>query len=220
MGTIAATSNSNFLFSLSGTAANYYGLHRLGRDFTWWQSATSPTTVNLHVENEAMSYVTWYGSLAFSLWIGGSLPTEAQWEFAARRRADKTGIDATYTDRLYAGTNVSNATGYAWTTSYPGTANENIHEVATALPNDIGLYDMSGNVLEWCADWYSGNLYSFQFPDLEMANPIYKTSATYRVVRGGQWYNIASFVSLAFRSQNGTSTGGTGYYGFRPVLVP
>jgi formylglycine-generating enzyme required for sulfatase activity len=219
MGTIAATSG---LFYLSGTATYPWGLRRLGRDFTWWQSAPAGSGINEHIENEAMCYVSWYGSLAFSLWIGGSLPTEAQWEFAARRTADKTGTDATFTNMLYAGTNVANATGYAWTTGYPGTSNENVHEVATASPNAIGLYDMSGNVDEWCADcgiYDTGTtLYSVQYPDLEIANPIW-TSGSYRVIRGGQWISPTYTSSLANRGSTGPGNAGPAD-GFRPVLVP
>ena len=87
------------------------------------------------------------------------LPTEAEWEYAAGR-ASNSSDDLESSDELlkWAGTNNENELGeYAW---YSSNSKSQTHEVGTKKPNPSGLYDMSGNVWEWCADWYSSSYYS------------------------------------------------------------
>ncbi|MCG8859758.1 formylglycine-generating enzyme family protein [Tenacibaculum finnmarkense] len=88
--------------------------------------------------------VTWYGSRAYSDWVGGRLPTEAEWEYAAKGGA-KTN------DYLYAGSN--NLDEVAW---FRDNSKVDAHPVGEKTPNELGIYDMSGNVTEWCQDkWYN-----------------------------------------------------------------
>lgn len=130
------------------------------------------------------------------------LPTEAQWEYAARGgKKDRPS--------LYAGSDYIGEV--AW---YDGNSNNSTHPVKTKDPNELGLYDMSGNVYEWCADWYNSSYYSSSPTD----NPKNLSSGSYRVVRGGSWRYSATLCRVADRSNDRP---GFHYYylGFRLVLV-
>ncbi len=109
------------------------------------------------------------------------LPTEAEWEYAARSGGKK---------EKFAGTN-SNLDDYAW---YGDNSGSKTHPVGQKIPNGLGLYDMSGNVWEWCSDWYDGNYYKTS-PDKD---PKGAYSGSYRVLRGGSW----SFIDYVCRSSD------------------
>ena len=100
-----------------------------------------------------------------------ALPTEAQWEFAARGGKNSKGYK-------YAGSN--NHGEVAW---FDDNSNRQTHPVAQTKPNELGLYDMSGNVWEWCNDWYDSKYYQSS-PE---CNPQGPTSGDSRVLRGGSW---------------------------------
>ena len=109
------------------------------------------------------------------------LPTEAEWEFAAKGGKKSQG----YT---YAGSNTIG--NVAW---YEDNSSSKTHEVATKAPNELGLYDMSGNVWEWCQDWYGSYSSSAQ------TDPTGPSSGSNRVLRGGYWDNPASSCRVKFR---------------------
>ncbi len=109
------------------------------------------------------------------------LPTEAEWEYAARSRGK---------NEKYAGGN--DVDRVAW---YYSNSNSRTHEVGTKAPNGIGLYDMSGNVWEWCEDVYDENAYSKHITN----NPLVKSGGIYRVIRGGSWSYYPADVRSAFR---------------------
>ena len=109
------------------------------------------------------------------------LPTEAEWEYAARSGGKK---------EKYAGTN-SNLDDYAW---YGNNSGSKTHPVGQKKPNSLGLYDMSGNVWEWCSDWYDGNYYTTS-PDKD---PKGAYSGSFRVLRGGSW----NYLDVYCRSSN------------------
>ena len=102
-----------------------------------------------------------------------TLPTEAQWEFAAR--GGNKSIDFKYSGS----TSVDKV---AW---YYGNSNDTAHPVKGKNPNELGLYDMSGNMWEWCLDWYGSYLSGAQ------TNPKGPSSGQYRVLRGGAWGGLS-----------------------------
>lgn len=125
--------------------------------------------------NTPMIYVTWFGAKAYADWIGGSLPTEAQWEYACR-----AGTTTAYSF----GDDAAGLGDYAWYQRESESIN-GPSLVGTKKPNPWGLYDMHGNALEWCSDWYGSDYYSE--PSASGTDPTGPASGDYRVLRGGSW---------------------------------
>ena len=111
------------------------------------------------------------------------LPTEAEWEYAARGGQQSKGF-------IYAGSDKLEEVGY-----YDRNSTNQMHPVGRKKPNELGIYDMSGNVFEWCQDWYDNSYYK-NSPD---NNPTGPTSGTYRVLRGGSWSIFAQGCRVAAR---------------------
>ena len=137
-------------------------------------------------ENYPIIFVSWYGAYEYAKWIGGSLPTEAQWEYACR--AGTTTICSFGTDRSVLG-------DYAW---YSENSAGSTHPVGEKLPNPWGLYDMYGNVDEWCLDVF------VNFGTAPATDPLITSGATNRVSRGNAWDNAVSSSGkdVNFRSAN------------------
>ena len=129
------------------------------------------------------------------------LPTEAEWEFAARGGKQSKGYKYSGSDNIGV---------VAW---YTGNSGGKTHQVGTKEPNELGIYDMSGNVWEWCGDWYGSYSSSAQ------TNPTGPSSGSYRVLRGGSWGNIAGGCRVSYRGSYFPSSRYSNY-GFRVVLVP
>ena len=133
---------------------------------------------------------------------GYRLPTEAEWEYACR---------AGTTTEFSFGNAVNG--GYAWYGNTRGNSDAKTHEVGKKLPNPWGLYDMSGNVWEWCWDWYARDYYENPAAGLD---PRGAGQGVNRVIRGGGWYSSAGNLRATFR--NCSSPSGRDYVGgFRVV---
>ena len=131
------------------------------------------------------------------------LPTEAEWEYACRAGTTTRfyyGDDLAYTDLV----------NYAW---YAGNNSNTTHPVGQKLPNAWGLYDMAGNVFEWCQDWYG------PYPGGSVTDPQGPGSGSFRVNRGGCWSADAKDCRSALRSYFFTTDSNL-ILGFRVLLAP
>ena len=130
-------------------------------------------------DNYPVIHVSWNDAKAYCEWLSRKtgqsfrLPTEAEWEYAARGGNKSRGYK-------YSGSN--SIDDVAWYTSNSGSKT---HQVGTKSPNELGVYDMSGNVWEWCQDWYGDYSSGSQY------NPTGPSSGSYRVDRGGSWRSSA-----------------------------
>ena len=157
--------------------------------------------------NYPMYYISWNDCQAFITKLNNltgknfRLPTEAEWEYAARGGNKSQGYK-------YSGSNTIDDVAW-YDTNSAGTT----HPVASKAPNELGLYDMSGSVWEWCSDWYSSTYYSSSSQN----NPTGPASGSYRVFRGGDWNYNARYCRVSFRSYS-SPTKRFNYLGLRLAL--
>ena len=142
-------------------------------------------------DNAPIVNISWHDAINYCDWLSEeldqniSLPTEAQWEYAARGGNQSKGY------KYAAGRSMATA---GW---YKDNSDNKTHSVATKKPNELGLYDMSGNVWEWCLDWYKADYYT-NSPSKNPKNTS-KGDSKYRVLRGGSCSDSAAYCRVAYR---------------------
>ena len=171
----------------SVTLSGYYiGKYEVTQEL--WKAVMGSNPSNFKGDNLPVENVSWNDVQEFLRKLNAMtgkryrLPTEAEWEFAARGGKNSSGY------KYSGGNSIGNV---AW---FGGNSGSRTHAVGTKSPNELGIYDMSGNVFEWCQDWYGSYSSSSQ------RNPQGPNSGSYRVRRGGSWYNFARLCRVSYRS--------------------
>jgi len=172
---------------------------------------TSSATRFPYYENSAYDYypviyVDWGQAKTFCEWVGGRLPTEAEWEYAARgglagKRYPWGDDPPTCTPEADNGA------------QYESCSPNDTLEVGSFAANGYGLYDIAGNVWEWVNDWYGSDYYSSSPP----SDPTGPSSGSYRVLRGGCWNSNPYYLRVSFRVDIMNPTRRESNFGFRCV---
>ena len=187
------------------TLTNDYYIGKYEVTQALWQAVTGNNPSNYKGDNLPVEYVSWNDCQEFISKLNRitgktfRLPTEAEWEYAARGGKKSIGYQ-------YSGSN--NISDVAW---YDDNSGDKTHAVGSKQANELGIYDMSGNVLEWCQDWYGSYSSSSQ------VNPTGATSGSIRVFRGGSWDFDAWACRSSFRNSDSSGTRGNSL-GLRLVL--
>lgn len=154
-------------------------------------------------ENHPVIFVTWYGAAEFAAWADAELPTEAQFEYAVRAGSD---------DMFSFGNDLSLLGNYSW---YMDNSEGETHEVGTKEANAFGLYDMAGNVAEWCSDWFSPTFGMTDYTEV-LTDPVGPDTGTMKMWKCGSYSHPWNSLRSAGRNSSKPSDKNK-FIGFRIV---
>jgi len=203
-------------------------LLRIGGGIVWGDNR-----MTVEAPAEPVSGVSWYGAAAYCDWlnlragypmsfdhdtweylledpyssVGFRLPMEAEWEYACRAGSETAFANG---EIFHEACEDPTLALIGW---YCGNSQERVHQVATLVPNDWGLFDMHGNLLEWCSDWHDGEYYH-DSPEIDPTGP---ADGWLKVLRGGSWWSPARVCRSACHYGAGNPCCPNAYQGFRPV---
>lgn len=172
------------------------------QDEDTWRHDTDGKLIDRDRMNHPVINVSWNEAQAYAKWAGKRLPTEAEWEYAAR--SGSKGYKYSWGNGDPVGKKGDNLGWPSYDDGYRYTA-----PVGSFEPNEFGLFDMTGNVMEWCADWYDPSYYAIS----PKQNPKGPESGAMRVSRGGSWLGVPDS-RCAFRSGDKPAERAS-YVGFR-----
>ncbi|MDR0618941.1 MAG: SUMF1/EgtB/PvdO family nonheme iron enzyme, partial [Bacteroidales bacterium] len=223
---VSITATDWDLCSFSTDAKNSYGqiyYSSTSKIFGPSDAVTFESDESPHNNNYACSYVSWYGGMAYSIWLGGMLPTLGQWYYggcATDNNGGKSSTNSHYPSPTemtdvpnLLNTNDLKLIPIAW---YSYNSGKHVHEVGKKAPNSVGLYDVSGNLNEYLLDWYkTGATYTGGQDGVLVVS-----GASWRITRGGDWSNYPAHCSLDFRYGYAPPDLLRNIIGFRTAIVP
>ena len=186
-----------------------------------WRCGVSGSVLPRSAENHPVLSVSWNDAVAYCKWLSAKtgkhfhLPTEAEREYACR-----TGTITQFNTGENLTTDQANYDGnYPYNNNPKGVYRQNTVAVNSFAPNAFGLYNMHGNVWEWCSDWYGGTYYDECKANGTVVNPVGPATGSLRVIRGGSWSGSAGGCRSAYRDADSPDYRFNDV-GFRLVFVP
>ncbi|NOG46246.1 MAG: formylglycine-generating enzyme family protein [Calditrichaeota bacterium] len=160
-----------------------------------------PKQPDWNLDDHPVVNVAWKDAMAYAKWVGKRLPTEAEWEYVAR--GGSANYQFVYQNSQQYGKNYENIADESmrrYKYHFPVVSGYDDGYVFTSpvglfAPNKFGIHDLNGNVLEWCADWYSD-----KNPKVEQKNPVGPAKGNYKVIRGASWNRSGKYMSASYRT--------------------